>query len=58
MFRLPIKWGPDEQGTLSYNILGGLECMLINLGICDRVSETWNVDDMERFGFKFSIRKV
>ncbi len=53
MFIRPINWMHDEQGTYSYNILGALECTLINLYICDKINEAWDIDEMERYGFRF-----
>jgi len=51
------RWAPDEQGTFTFNVLGALECTLCNLGLIYPLHNSWEVDDMERFSFKFRILK-
>lgn len=45
-------WTPDALGSDGYNILGALECSLINLSLIQNVSD-WHIDEMERFSYKY-----
>lgn len=46
-------WTYDSLGSDSYNVLGALECTLININLIDRVKD-WTMDEMERYSYKFS----
>ena len=47
------RWTYDELGSASYNVLGALECVLINIRLIDSIQE-WPMDEMERYSYKFS----
>lgn len=45
-------WTPDPLGSYGYNVLGALECSLINLSLIENVRD-WHIDEMERFSYRF-----
>lgn len=47
------SWTYDDLGSESYNILGALECTLINMELVTRTEE-WVMDEMERYSYKFA----
>jgi hypothetical protein len=46
------SWTYDDLGSESYNVLGALECALINMQLVIRTEE-WVMDEMERYSYKF-----
>jgi hypothetical protein len=46
------KWNFDLMGSVGYNVLGALECTLINIDLVQTVSD-WSMDEMERFSYRF-----
>lgn len=46
------KWDFDPIGSTGYNILGALECTLININLVETISD-WSMDEMERFSYRF-----
>lgn len=49
-------WTHDDLGSNGYNTLGALECTLINLTLIGNVRD-WDIDEMERFSYKFCGEK-
>lgn len=49
-------WTPDSLGSDGYNVLGALECSLINLSLIENVRD-WHIDEMERFSYRFCGEK-
>jgi hypothetical protein len=49
-------WTPDPLGSRGYNVLGAMECSLINLSLIHRTYD-WNIDEMERFSYRFCGEK-
>lgn len=47
------RWTHDELGSAAYNVLGALECVLINIDLIVSTQE-WPMDEMERYSYKFS----
>jgi hypothetical protein len=48
------EWTYDDLGSESYNVLGALECALINLSFLTRSSQCWTMDEMERYSYRFT----
>ena len=46
------KWNFDSIGSVGYNVLGALECTLININLVETISD-WSMDEMERFSYRF-----
>lgn len=46
------KWNFDPIGSVGYNVLGALECTLINIELVQTISD-WSMDEMERFSYRF-----
>ena len=49
-------WTPDPCGSTGYNVLGAMECSLINLNLIN-LTYDWHIDEMERFSYRFCGEK-